>query len=138
MLSPTKSLQDMGRFEDQIAAHGCFVSERPLWVARAPGRLDVMGGNVDYTGGMVLQSLVREAVWVAVQPRSDGTLRILNPGAALFGWEPRLELQMADLRDPESLRKLCERQAGARWGCYVLGAIYFLTNFYGCGTNGGI
>jgi galactokinase len=121
-----------------VGAQEFFAPGKSLWVARAPGRLDVMGGNVDYTGGMVLQSLLREAVWVAVQPRSDETLRILNPGAARFGWEPRLELQMADLRDPESLRKFCEQQVGSRWGCYVLGAIYFLMSFYGCGTNDGI
>ena len=121
-----------------VEAQEFFAPDKPLWVARAPGRLDVMGGNVDYTGGMVLQSLLREAVWVAVQTRSDQMLRILNPGAVLFGWEPRLELRMADLRDPESLRKLCEQQAGSRWGCYVLGAIYFFMRFYGCGTDGGI
>src|ERR1700721_3975814 len=95
IVSPPKSLQDMGRFEDQIAEHGCFVSERPLWVARAPGRLDVMGGTVDYTGGMVLQGLLREAVWVAVQPRTDDAIRIFNPGGGRFGWTPYLEFNVA-------------------------------------------
>jgi galactokinase len=121
-----------------VEAQEFFTPGKPLWVARAPGRLDVMGGNVDYTGGMVLQSLLREAIWVAVQSRSDDTIRIFNPGAAEFGWESRLELRMSDLGDPESLRKLCEQKAGSRWGCYVLGAVYFLIRFYGCGTNGGI
>src|SRR5580698_4667887 len=90
-------------FEDEVIAkveaQGFFEPERTLWVARAPGRLDVMGGNVDYTGGMVLQGLLREAVWVVVQPRSDETIRILNPGAARFGWEPLLELTMAEVND---------------------------------------
>jgi galactokinase len=79
----------MNPFEDQVAvtvaAHDFFATEKPLWVARAPGRLDVMGGNVDYTGGMVLQGPLREAVWVAVQPRTDDLIRILNPGASQFG-----------------------------------------------------
>ena len=86
-----------------IEAHDFFAPGKPLWVARAPGRLDVMGGNVDYTGGMVLQGLLREAIWVAVQPRPDDTIRILNPGAVQFGWAPRLDLKMSDLRDLESL-----------------------------------
>ena len=30
-------------------------------------------------------------MWVAVQPRTDNLIRIFNPGAAQFGWEPRLE-----------------------------------------------
>jgi galactokinase len=132
MLSPTKSLQDMGRFEDQIAEHGCFVSERPLWMARAPGRLDVMGGNVDYTGGMVLQGLLREAVWVAVQPRSDDAIRILNPGAARFGWAIDIQFSGGELCDLERVRAHCEGREGTRWGSYVLGALYFLQRFHGC------
>jgi galactokinase len=132
MLSPSKCQQDMGCFEDQIAKHGCFVSARPLWIARAPGRLDVMGGNVDYTGGMVLQGLVREAVWVAVQPRSDDAIRVLNPGAARFGWAMDFQLGSGELCAPESVRAHCEEREGSRWGRYVLGALYFLKRFYGC------
>jgi galactokinase len=131
----------MNPFEDQVAAtvaaHDFFATEKPIWVARAPGRLDVMGGNVDYTGGMVLQSLLREAVWVAVQPRTDDLVRILNPGAAQFGWEPCFELRMDDLRDLESLRLLCGQRQSLSWGRYVLGALYFLKNSYGCSNVGG-
>ena len=65
MLFPVENQPDMNSFKDQVAvtvaAHDFFAREKPIWVARAPGRLDVMGGNVDYTGGMVLQSLLREA-----------------------------------------------------------------------------
>jgi L-arabinokinase len=132
MLSPSKSQQDMSRFEDQVAEQGCFVSERPVWAARAPGRLDVMGGNVDYTGGMVLQGLLREAVWVAVQRRTDDTIRVLNPGAARFGWAISFQLRSGELCDPESVRAYCEEREGSRWGCYVLGALYFLKRFHRC------
>ena len=132
----------MSCFEDQVvttvAAHDFFASERPLWVARAPGRLDVMGGNVDYTGGMVLQSLLREAVWVAVQPRTDDRIRVLNPGAAQFGWEPCLEHRMDDLRDLESFRLLCGRGKSLSWSCYVLGAVFFLKNRYACDDARGL
>lgn len=132
----------MNFFDDQVAAtvaaHDFFAIEKPIWVARAPGRLDVMGGNVDYTGGMVLQGLLREAVWVAVQPRTDDLIRILNPGALQFGWEPCLELLMDDLRDPENLRLLYGRKQSFRWGCYVVGALSFLRRRYGCDNAGGI
>ena len=131
----------MSPFEDQVAAtlaaHDFFTAEQPVWVARAPGRLDVMGGNVDYTGGLVLQSLLHEAVWVAVQSRSDDWIRILNPGAAQFGWAPCLELSLTDLSSPAALRRLCERKENAHWGSYVLGALYFLKSRYGWGNAGG-
>ena len=131
----------MSPFEDQVAAtvaeYDFFATEKPISVARAPGRLDVMGGNVDYTGGMVLQGLLREAVWVAVQPRTDDLIRILNPGAVQFGWEPCLELRVDDLRDPDNLRLLCGQQQGLKWGCYVLGALFFLRKCHGCSDAAG-
>lgn len=131
----------MSPFEEQfvttIAAHGFFNEERPIWIARAPGRLDVMGGNVDYTGGMVLQRVLREVVQVAVQPRTDDIIRILNPGAAEFGWQPSIELETKILGDLESLRFVCNRSESSRWICYVLGALHFLKIRHGWGSTGG-
>jgi galactokinase len=141
MSSPVESQLAMSPFEDQVAAtlaaHNFFTPEQPIWVARAPGRLDVMGGNVDYTGGLVLQSLLREAVWVAVQPRTDDMIRILNPGAAQFGWAKCFELSLNNLSDPAALRTLCEERDNAHWGSYVLGALYFLKSHRDWGRTGG-
>src|ERR1700761_301674 len=115
MLSPAESKPGMSCFEDHVAltvaAHDFFAPDKSLWVARAPGRLDVMGGNVDYTGGMVLQGLLRESIWVAAQPRMDDVIRILNPGAVRFGWTADFKVKASELRDPESVRALCERKA---------------------------
>lgn len=120
----------MSHFEDQlatmIAPHDFFEEEKPVWIARAPGRLDVMGGNVDYTGGMVLQSVLREAVWVAVQLRTDDMIRILNPGAAQFGWQLSFELRATVLDDLSDLRVFCKNRRSLRWVRYVLGALHFL------------
>lgn len=45
-----------------------------LWVSRAPGRLDVMGGISDYSGSLVLQMPTARACHVAAQvhPRGAG------------------------------------------------------------------
>jgi galactokinase len=123
-------------FVDAIRTQAFFALARPIWIARAPGRLDVMGGNVDYTGGMVLQGLLREAFRVAVQPRMDGVIRILNPGAAQFGWTPFLEFSAIDLKDPESVRALCRQTDASHWSLHVLGAIYFLQQHHGCRLRG--
>jgi galactokinase len=126
------------QFATMIAAHDFFTEEKkPIWIARAPGRLDVMGGNVDYTGGMVLPSILREAIWVAVQPRTDDLIRILNPGAAQFGWQPSIELQTAALSDLQGLRLSCNRRESSRWACYVLGALHFLKRRHEWGSTGG-
>jgi galactokinase len=143
MLSPVGYQPEMIPFEDHAAiadaTRGFFADDAPVWVARAPGRLDVMGGNVDYTGGLVLQSLLREAIWVAVQVRTDDTIRVFNPGAAQHGWEPSLEVCAGDLANAERVRELCGRQESLRWGCYVLGALHYLKTCHGrnvrCGMD---
>uniref|UniRef100_A0A453NA86 Galactokinase N-terminal domain-containing protein n=1 Tax=Aegilops tauschii subsp. strangulata TaxID=200361 RepID=A0A453NA86_AEGTS len=55
---------------ERTAASVLFDLEEDIYVARAPGRLDVMGGIADYSGSLVLQMPIREACHVAIQ-RSD-------------------------------------------------------------------
>ncbi|MEO8209860.1 MAG: galactokinase family protein, partial [bacterium] len=45
---------------------GFFDEASEILLARAPGRLDVMGGIADYSGALVLELPVREAARVAV------------------------------------------------------------------------
>src|SRR4051812_29302932 len=65
----------MSRFESEVSmlrGEGRFFTpERPIFIGRSPGRLDLMGGNVDYTGGLVFEATIREATWAAVQLRGD-------------------------------------------------------------------
>src|SRR5690348_2863762 len=60
-----------------------FDAGRELFVTRAPGRLDVMGGIADYSGSLVLELPIAEATLVALQRSEDSLLRIvsLTPGA---------------------------------------------------------
>lgn len=132
----------MSLFENQVismlVADSHFAYGKPIHVARAPGRLDVMGGNVDYTGGLVLQSLLGEAVWVAAQLRTNDLIRILNPGAVQFGWEPSLEVSIDCLNDLQELRQRCGLRESSRWFGYVLGALYFLKQNIARDRMGGI
>ena len=51
-----------------------LILQADLWISRAPGRLDVMGGISDYSGSLVLQMPIAEACHVAAQthpPSSD-------------------------------------------------------------------
>ena len=47
----------------------------PVFVARAPGRLDVMGGIADYSGSLVLQLPIREACHAVVQLQAEAGAR---------------------------------------------------------------
>ncbi len=48
----------------------------PRFAARAPGRIDVMGGLAEYTGSLVLNATTADHVCVAVQRRNDKILSI--------------------------------------------------------------
>ena len=65
-------LPDVIRFLDMLNAHADFFTPNtPLVVARAPGRLDVMGGIADYSGSLVLEMPLAAATFVAIQPTSE-------------------------------------------------------------------
>src|SRR6267378_6501826 len=100
----------MNAFEQkafELQKSGTFFSTAmPVYVSRAPGRLDLMGGNVDYTGGLVFQATIREATWAAVQLRSDGSIVFWNPQMRDHGWSDRVEFEMQALSDEAAVRKL--------------------------------
>src|SRR5213082_296158 len=56
-----------------------FDSPGELFVARAPGRLDLMGGIADYSGSLVLQLPIAGAAHVALQLCEGGdALRVVS------------------------------------------------------------
>jgi len=103
-----------------------FSTARPVYVSRAPGRLDLMGGNVDYTGGLVFQATIREATWAAAQARDDGRIVFWNPQMRLEGWLDRVEFELASLTDEATVRRQVNIDPKIRWTAYVLGVFYLL------------
>ena len=57
-------------------------SGRRVLVARAPGRLDVMGGIADYSGSLVLELPLAVATWVAAQARRRPDAIVIESEAA--------------------------------------------------------
>ena len=55
------------RLDDTCQQGKMCHGDAELFVARAPGRLDVMGGISDYSGGLVLQYPILEACYAAAQ-----------------------------------------------------------------------
>src|SRR4030095_11336069 len=84
---PTHGLRDtddfIGSLDRLVASlpndwRNLFQSEKELIVARAPGRLDVMGGIADYSGSLVLQLPIQAAVHVALQRNESRRIRIAS------------------------------------------------------------
>lgn len=71
-------MRDLATFVEFVSQHTLFDRSVPVTVARAPGRLDVMGGIADYSGSLVLQRPIAEATFAAVQPMDELLLHVVS------------------------------------------------------------
>ncbi|MEP7341787.1 MAG: galactokinase family protein [Acidobacteriota bacterium] len=102
-----------------------------LIVARAPGRLDVMGGIADYSGSLVLEMPIREATFVALQRDASQRLKVVSlseDGAEALTFEmPLSEFEAAgELISYESARARFGQDAAQHWTAYVAGVFLVL------------
>ena len=51
---------------------------RPVWLARAPGRVNLVGEHTDYNEGFVLPMAIDRAAWIAFRPRPDGRVHLFS------------------------------------------------------------
>jgi L-arabinokinase len=120
----------MSTFESTVQSlrgpEGLCFGTAPIYISRAPGRLDVMGGNVDYTGGLVFEATIREATWAAAQLRPDRQIVLVNPQMTDSRWRPRAEFSFDALTDEATVRAMVNASPDIRWTAYVLGVFYLL------------
>jgi L-arabinokinase len=113
----------------------------PLTIARAPGRLDVMGGFADYSGSLALEMPIAEAAFVAAQASAAPRVRLLSI-AADGGPDRALELSLDELCTEgltwAGARSLYARDATSAWAGYVGGALTALAEDYGARPSTGL
>jgi L-arabinokinase len=97
-----------------------------------------MGGNDDYTGGLVFEATIAEATWAAAQLRNDDRVVLLNPQLQESGWQDRVECLLGDLIDEDKVRARVNQSPQVRWTAYVLGVFHFLKLRYPDRVNNGI
>jgi galactokinase len=61
----------------------------PRFVARAPGRVNLIGEHTDYNDGFVLPMAIDRATWIALGPRDDRRVRLRS---VLFDEEVEIDL----------------------------------------------
>jgi len=110
-----------------------FFNGGEIWVARAPARLDVMGGIADYSGSNVCQGVIGRGMLMALQPRTDSTLRIrtVQMGRKTLPAETRIPLSYlhdhdGKLADYAEVRTLCQSNPIVGWAAYIGGSIFTL------------
>jgi L-arabinokinase len=136
---------DLARFATDVAARmnvgewGSAEGAARAFVARAPGRLDVMGGIADYSGALVLQWPIREATRVAVCPWPERRLSITSMSRG--GAERRCDVPLEIVADPhqtyDSARAWFAADPSRHWAAYVAGVFLVLAREHAVPLAGG-
>jgi galactokinase len=107
--------------------------DRPVFIARAPGRLDVMGGIADYSGSLVLQWPIHEATRVALRPSRERRISITSLGRG--GPDRHCDVPLdvvADASRPyEDVRAWFSADPARHWAAYVAGVFHVLAREQG-------
>lgn len=71
-----------GLREAVIGKFQSIYGDAPKWVARGPGRVNLIGEHTDYNDGFVLPMALDRAVWIALAPTDDRrvTLHLMDFG----------------------------------------------------------
>ncbi|MFN2416844.1 MAG: galactokinase, partial [Pyrinomonadaceae bacterium] len=135
-----RDLPDVRAFVETLNALGghpaaelrtLFDPRAEVFVARAPGRLDVMGGIADYSGSLVLELPIAEATLVALQRDEERRLRVFTLSedardGSLF------EMPLADFEREgrpvgyAEARGYFEHDPARHWAAYVAGVFLVL------------
>ncbi|KAG1658768.1 hypothetical protein FOA52_001311 [Chlamydomonas sp. UWO 241] len=136
----------------ELAAREAFRWHLPFVVARAPGRMDVMGGIADYSGSLVLQMPTAEACHAAVQRQAAGgggrrkmpSLHIISfnndPGVSRPVQVVRLPLEDL-LPGGKALayadaKAYFQRDPAMHWAAYIGGCLVVLATEEAAGEGG--
>lgn len=109
-----------------------FFTTGEVIVARVPARLDVMGGIADYSGANVCETVLGSGMVMALQPRTDRTLRIrtMQMGAQSLPVETRIPLSYfesgGELSSYSDVRSLFSAHPLVSWVSYIGGCIFTL------------
>ncbi len=68
-----------------LEEHETLLGERPSFVVRAPGRVNIIGEHTDYNDGFVLPMAIDRFVWISASPRDDGEVRLYSSDFGSWG-----------------------------------------------------
>ena len=83
----------------------------PALLARAPGRVNLIGEHTDYNDGFVLPAAINRAIYVAARPRDDSDVHIVSTD-----FDSQTHFSLDNLDDPDL----------PAWSKYPRGALWWL------------
>jgi L-arabinokinase len=96
-----------------------FAPDRQLYIARAPARLDVLGGIADYSGARVLELPLACATSAVVQPQAARHCDIVTQRGRSWDFFS-IDLPLAE---PDELASWFRRHEAERWAGYIVGVV---------------
>ena len=116
----------------EISRSELFKDDGEIVVARAPGRLDVMGGIADYSGSLVLEWPLADATIVALQ-------RDRAPRLTIDSGPRHAEMTLQDILplDYGAAQTLFAADPVTHWAAYVAGAFIVLAREEGVELSSG-
>jgi galactokinase len=109
-----------------------FFNSGEILVTRVPARLDVMGGISDYSGANVCEGVLGGGMVIALQPRTDRTLRIrtMQSNRRCLPVETRIPLDYFEMGEGfvayEQAQSLFKSNPLSNWAAYIGGSIFTL------------
>jgi galactokinase len=132
---------ELDQFVDTLRSRQLFEAGSHVVVARAPGRLDVMGGIADYSGSLVLQRPIAEATFAAVQLIERPVLEVVSAGRTPCTIALETLAPDAAPLAYEKARQMFAGEAGAitapHWVSYVAGTFLVLAHERGLRLTSG-
>ncbi len=108
-MSTTEPRRELSPLEVARAAFQRAFERRPEFLSRAPGRVNLIGGHVDYNDGLVLPAAVDLEIAVAFTPRDDRRVRLYAEG-----FDEKAEFDIGELT-PGSIDGWAAYPAGVAW-----------------------
>lgn len=109
-----------------------FDAGEPVVVARAPGRLDLMGGIADYSGSLVLEMPLAVAATAFAQRAAEPSIAIRSLQAASIEALTEVTIPLAALAPTGAplpytqAQKVLAADARAQWAAYIAGTLVVL------------
>jgi len=127
---------DLGEFVEILRLRRLVEPGAEIAIARAPGRLDVMGGIADYSGSLVLERPIAEGTCAAVQPIDRPVLEVVSVG------RPAITVPVATLVPdgapmPYEVARRRFAAGDQRWAAYIIGVFLVLARERGLRFDSG-
>jgi L-arabinokinase len=141
MWTTQSSFLELSRFFDAVNANANFFEARePIFAARAPGRLDVMGGIADYSGALVLQLPLAVATFAAIQASSDQRIIMRSLSAREIESDMTIAFPLDEIKNISyaAAHETLSVDEKKNWAAYVIGPLIVLMRERGVNLDHGL